>query len=202
MSSLADSYQNRRQVSCNYQDVLVLLLARGFCWTSVLQARVVADVFTLIVSFYQCLNPQRPYRAADQTAGLISQAAEPLVLLPVQKLVIVPWLMATVSLLGCKQMFVFTPWALHMWCINSLLHVGVSQGSPSRIQVLLGQMHPQCAVPHHPFDHGDLPPLPNGSQWRRHAANQHEGYQRAWKRQQGKVEWRIVNSHQECDMTK
>lgn len=136
-----------------------------------------------------CLNPQWLVQVTDQATSMV--------LPPLKKLVLVPWLTATISLFGCKQMFVLSPRVrlIKMSCrqgINSLLHVVVSQGSPSRIQVLLCQMHSECPVPHHPSEQGDIPPLPNGSQWQHHAGNQHEGSEWAGKRQQGKVESVVV----------
>lgn len=118
-------------------------------------------------------------------------------------------LAATVSCLGANKTLVLTSPGLslkmlRMRCINNPLHVAVSQGSPSRIQVLLCKMHSQCPVPHHPSGQGDIPLLSHGSQRQHHAAHQHECSQRTRKRQQGKVGWEIVAaiSTERTDMTK
>lgn len=155
----------------------------------------------LFCLFFFCLNPPRPVQATDQAAMMVPP--------PVEKLATVPWLAATVSCLGANKTLVLTSPGLSlkmlcMRCINNPLHVAVSQGSPSRIQVLLCEMHSQCPVPHHPSAQGDIPSLSHGSQRQHHAAHQHECSQRTRKRQQGKVGREIVAaiSTGRTDMTK
>lgn len=65
---------------------------------------------------------------------------------------------------------------MHVLCEQALTRTSYAafQERPSRLQVLLCQVHSQSPVPHQPPTPGDLLPVSPSSQWKHNATHQHE----------------------------